>query len=128
MREYFGRCDGPFLCPENELRFGKGGVGDAEDADYRAVTVADVVAKALGVAENEPLPCVADGDSTSCRSRSTSRVPACRTWRTDGHSRSAAIRQRRGIYLTLARTPYLAWGLWSCRNPDNRAFHSAPAR
>jgi hypothetical protein len=83
--------------PKNELRFGKGGVDDAEDAevilheyghaihfaqnfsfaseqagaisegfgDYWAVTVADVVSKSLGVPEREPLPCVADWDSTS---------------------------------------------------------------
>ena len=82
---------------KNELRFGKGGVDDAEDAevilheyghaihfaqnfsfaseeagaisegfgDYWAVTVSDVVATALGVPEREPLPCVADWDSTS---------------------------------------------------------------
>src|SRR5580765_427408 len=82
---------------KNELRFGKGGVDDAEDAevilheyghaihfsqnfdftseeagaisegfgDYWAVTVSDVVATKLGVAAREPLPCVADWDSTS---------------------------------------------------------------
>jgi hypothetical protein len=91
--------------PKNELRFGKGGVDDAEDAevilheyghaihfsqnfsfaseeagaisegfgDYWAVTVADVVGSSLGVANQEPLPCVADWDSTSY----TSRVPHC---------------------------------------------------
>jgi hypothetical protein len=91
--------------PKNELRFGKGGVDDAEDAevvlheyghaihfsqnfqfaseeagaisegfgDYWAVTVSDVVARSLGVPEREPLPCVADWDSTSY----TSRVPHC---------------------------------------------------
>jgi len=91
--------------PKNELRFGKGGVDDAEDAevvlheyghaihfsqnfvfgseeagaisegfgDYWAVTVADVVSKSLGVPEREPLPCVADWDSTSY----TSSVPHC---------------------------------------------------
>jgi zinc metalloprotease ZmpB len=91
--------------PKNELRFGKGGVDDAEDAevilheyghaihfaqnfsfaseqagaisegfgDYWAVTVADVVSKSLGVPEHEPLPCVADWDSTSY----TSAVPHC---------------------------------------------------
>ena len=90
--------------PKNELRFGKGGVDDAEDAevilheyghaihfsqnfsfateeagaisegfgDYWAVTVSDVVARSLGVANKEPLPCVADWDSTSYTS-------ACRT-------------------------------------------------
>ena len=42
-------------------------------ADYWAVTVADVVSKALGVPEREPLPCVADWDSTSY----TSSVPHC---------------------------------------------------
>src|ERR671934_181384 len=78
--------------PKDELRFGKGGVDDAEDAevilheyghaihdaqnfsfaseqagaisegfgDYWAVTVGDVVSRALGVPEREPLPCVAD--------------------------------------------------------------------
>jgi len=82
--------------PKDELRFGKGGVDDAEDAevilheyghaihvsqnfgfggeggaisegfgDYWAVTVSDVVSKALDVPEREPLPCVADWDSTS---------------------------------------------------------------
>jgi zinc metalloprotease ZmpB len=83
--------------PKNELRFGKGGVDDAEDAevilheyghaihfsqnfsfaseeagaisegfgDYWAVTVSDVVGRSLGVANKEPLPCVADWDSTS---------------------------------------------------------------
>ena len=83
--------------PTLEVRFGKGGVDDAEDAevilheyghaihssqnfsfaseeagaisegfgDYWAVTVSDVVSKALGVPEREPLPCVADWDSTS---------------------------------------------------------------
>jgi zinc metalloprotease ZmpB len=83
--------------PILELRFGKGGVDDAEDAevilheyghaihfsqgfafaseqagaisegfgDYWAVTVSDVVSKSLGVPEQEPLPCVADWDSTS---------------------------------------------------------------
>ena len=91
--------------PRNELRFGKGGVDDAEDAevilheyghaihfsqnfsfgseeagaisegfgDYWAVTVSDVVARRLGVPEQEPLPCVADWDSTSY----TSTVPHC---------------------------------------------------
>jgi zinc metalloprotease ZmpB len=91
--------------PKNELRFGKGGVDDAEDAevilheyghaihfaqnfsfaseqagaisegfgDYWAVTVADVVSQSLGVPEREPLPCVADWDSTSY----TSTVPHC---------------------------------------------------
>jgi hypothetical protein len=91
--------------PKNELRFGKGGVDDAEDAevilheyghaihfaqnfsfaseqagaisegfaDYWAVTVADVVSRSLGVPEQEPLPCVADWDSTSY----TSTVPHC---------------------------------------------------
>ena len=91
--------------PVLELRFGKGGVDDAEDAevilheyghaihfsqgfsfaseeagaisegfgDYWAVTVSDLVAKALGVPELEPLPCVADWDSTSY----TSIVPHC---------------------------------------------------
>jgi zinc metalloprotease ZmpB len=91
--------------PKNELRFGKGGVDDAEDAevilheyghaihfaqnfsfaseqagaisegfaDYWAVTVADVVSRALGVPEQEPLPCVADWDSTSY----TTVVPHC---------------------------------------------------
>jgi hypothetical protein len=91
--------------PKNELRFGKGGVDDAEDAevilheyghaihfsqnfsfaseeagaisegfgDYWAVTVSDVVAQDLGVPELEPLPCVADWDSTSY----TSEVPHC---------------------------------------------------
>jgi zinc metalloprotease ZmpB len=91
--------------PVLELRFGKGGVDDAEDAevilheyghaihfsqgfsfaseeagaisegfgDYWAVTVSDVVAKSLGVPEREPLPCVADWDSTSY----TSMVPHC---------------------------------------------------
>jgi hypothetical protein len=83
--------------PKNELRFGKGGVDDAEDAevilheyghaihfsqnfsfaseeagaisegfgDYWAVTVSDVVDSSLGVPLLEPLPCVADWDSTS---------------------------------------------------------------
>ncbi|MGN6799382.1 MAG: selenocysteine-specific translation elongation factor [Gaiellaceae bacterium] len=91
--------------PTNEIRYGKGGVDDAEDAevilheyghalhqgqgfqfaseqagaisegfaDYWAVTVADVVSTALGVPEGEPLPCVADWDSTSY----TSTVPHC---------------------------------------------------
>jgi len=91
--------------PKDELRFGKGGVDDAEDAevilheyghaihfaqnfsfaseeagaisegfgDYWAVTVSDVVARSLGVPEREPLPCVADWDSTSY----TSTVPHC---------------------------------------------------
>jgi hypothetical protein len=91
--------------PKNELRFGKGGVDDAEDAevilheyghaihfsqnfsfaseeagaisegfgDYWAVTVSDVVSTALGVPNREPLPCVADWDSTSY----TSTVPHC---------------------------------------------------
>jgi hypothetical protein len=91
--------------PKNELRFGKGGVDDAEDAevilheyghaihfsqnfsfaseeagaisegfaDYWAVTVSDVVSQQLGVPELEPLPCVADWDSTSY----TSTVPHC---------------------------------------------------
>jgi zinc metalloprotease ZmpB len=83
--------------PTLEVRFGKGGVDDAEDAevilheyghaihssqnfsfaseeagaisegfgDYWAVTVSDVVSRSLGVPEQEPLPCVADWDSTS---------------------------------------------------------------
>ena len=83
--------------PKDELRFGKGGVDDAEDGevilheyghaihaaqdfnfgpeqngaisegfgDYWAVTVSDVVSQTLGVPEQEPLPCVADWDSTS---------------------------------------------------------------
>jgi len=91
--------------PILELRFGKGGVDDAEDAevilheyghaihfsqdfsfaseeagaisegfgDYWAVTVSDTVSRALGVPEREPLPCVADWDSTSY----TSTVPHC---------------------------------------------------
>jgi zinc metalloprotease ZmpB len=91
--------------PKNELRFGKGGVDDAEDAevilheyghaihfsqnfsfaseeagaisegfaDYWAVTVSDIVAQSLGVPELEPLPCVADWDSTSY----TRDVPHC---------------------------------------------------
>jgi hypothetical protein len=91
--------------PKNELRFGKGGVDDAEDAevilheyghaihfsqnfsfaseeagaisegfgDYWAVTVSDVVGRSLGVANKEPVPCVADWDSTSY----TSGVPHC---------------------------------------------------
>jgi hypothetical protein len=91
--------------PTNEIRYGKGGVDDAEDAevilheyghalhqgqnfsfaseqagaisegfaDYWAVTVTDVVATRMGWAEREPLPCVADWDSTSY----TSTVPHC---------------------------------------------------
>jgi hypothetical protein len=91
--------------PTNEIRYGKGGVDDAEDAevilheyghalhqgqgfqfaseqagaisegfaDYWAVTVSDVVAQRNGWAEKEPLPCVADWDSTSY----TSTVPHC---------------------------------------------------
>ena len=91
--------------PKTELRFGKGGVDDAEDAevivheyghalhfsqnfsfaseeagaisegfsDYWAVTVSDVVARSLGVAQLTPLPCVADWDSVSY----TSTVPHC---------------------------------------------------
>jgi zinc metalloprotease ZmpB len=91
--------------PKDELRFGKGGVDDAEDAevilheyghaihfaqnfsfaseqagaisegfgDYWAVTVSDVVSRSLGVPEREPLPCVADWDSTSY----SSTVPHC---------------------------------------------------
>jgi hypothetical protein len=91
--------------PKDELRFGKGGVDDAEDAevilheyghaihdsqnfsfaseqagaisegfgDYWAVTVSDVVDRSLGVPQREPLPCVADWDSTSY----TSTVPHC---------------------------------------------------
>jgi hypothetical protein len=91
--------------PTNEIRYGKGGVDDAEDAevilheyghalhqgqgfqfaseqagaisegfaDYWAVTVTDVVAHQQGWAEKEPLPCVADWDSTSY----TSTVPHC---------------------------------------------------
>ena len=91
--------------PTSEIRYGKGGVDDAEDAevilheyghalhqgqnfsfaseqagaisegfaDYWAVTVTDVVSKRLGVREREPLPCVADWDSTSY----TSTVPHC---------------------------------------------------
>lgn len=91
--------------PTNEIRYGKGGVDDAEDAevilheyghalhqgqgfqfaseqagaisegfaDYWAVTVTDVVAHEHGWAEKEPLPCVADWDSTSY----TSTVPHC---------------------------------------------------
>ena len=83
--------------PILEIRYGKGGVDDAEDAevilheyghaihssqnfnfdpeengaisegfgDYWAVTVSDVVSQRLGVPEREPLPCVADWDSTS---------------------------------------------------------------
>jgi zinc metalloprotease ZmpB len=91
--------------PILEIRYGKGGVDDAEDAevilheyghaihdsqnfsfaseqagaisegfaDYWGVTVSDVVAQRLGVPELEPLPCVADWDSTSY----TSTVPHC---------------------------------------------------
>jgi Zn-dependent metalloprotease len=91
--------------PILEIRYGKGGVDDAEDAevilheyghaihssqnfsfaseqagaisegfaDYWAVTVSDVVSRQLGVPEQEPLPCVADWDSTSY----TSTVPHC---------------------------------------------------
>jgi hypothetical protein len=91
--------------PKNELRFGKGGVDDAEDAevilheyghaihfaqnfsfdseqagaisegfaDYWAVTVGDVVSRAVGVPVRAPLPCVADWDSVSY----TSTVPHC---------------------------------------------------
>ena len=95
--------------PKDELRFGKGGVDDAEDAevilheyghaihfaqnfsfaseeagaisegfgDYWAVTVSDVVARSLGVPEREPLPCVADWDSTSYTS-TRAALPAAR--------------------------------------------------
>jgi hypothetical protein len=91
--------------PTNEIRYGKGGVDDAEDAevilheyghalhqgqgfqftseeagaisegfaDYWAVTVTDVVDQQHGWAQKEPLPCVADWDSTSY----TSTVPHC---------------------------------------------------
>src|SRR3954447_17772873 len=91
--------------PKNDLRFGKGGVDDGEDAevilheyghaihfsqnfsfaseeagaisegfgDYWAGTVGDVVARALGVPNREPLPCVADWDATAY----TSTVPHC---------------------------------------------------
>ncbi|MDX6508193.1 MAG: zinc metalloprotease ZmpB [Gaiellaceae bacterium] len=91
--------------PILEIRYGKGGVDDAEDAevilheyghaihssqnfsfaseqagaisegfaDYWAVTVSDVVDRSLGVPQREPLPCVADWDSTSY----TSSVPHC---------------------------------------------------
>jgi zinc metalloprotease ZmpB len=91
--------------PTNEIRYGKGGVDDAEDAevilheyghalhqgqgfqfaseeagaisegfaDYFAVDFAHVQAQRNGWAENEPLPCVADWDSTSY----TSTVPHC---------------------------------------------------
>ena len=91
--------------PNNEIRYGKGGVDDAEDAevilheyghalhqgqgfqftseqagaisegfaDYWAVTVTDVVDQQNGWAQKEPLPCVADWDSTSY----TSTVPHC---------------------------------------------------
>jgi Zn-dependent metalloprotease len=91
--------------PILEIRYGKGGVDDAEDAevilheyghaihssqnfsfaseeagaisegfgDYWAVTVSDVVSQRLGVPEREPLPCVADWDSTSY----TSTTPHC---------------------------------------------------
>jgi len=91
--------------PKNELRFGKGGVDDAEDAevilheyghaihfaqnfsfdseqagaisegfaDYWAVTVGDVVSRAVGVPVRAPLACVADWDSVSY----TSTVPHC---------------------------------------------------
>jgi hypothetical protein len=91
--------------PKNELRFGKGGVDDAEDAevilheyghaihfsqnfsfaseeagaisegfgDYWAVTVGDVVSRALGVPARTPMPCVADWDATAY----TSTVPHC---------------------------------------------------
>jgi len=91
--------------PKNELRFGKGGVDDAEDAevilheyghaihfsqnfsfdseqagaisegfaDYWAVTLSDVVDQSLRVPQLEPLPCVADWDSTSY----TREVPHC---------------------------------------------------
>jgi len=91
--------------PILELRFGKGGVDDAEDAevilheyghaihksqnfsfdseeagaisegfaDYWAVTVSDIVDQRLGVPQLEPLPCVADWDSTSY----TRTVPHC---------------------------------------------------
>jgi zinc metalloprotease ZmpB len=91
--------------PTNEIRYGKGGVDDAEDAevilheyghalhqgqgfsfaseeagaisegfaDYWAVDVSDIVSQRLGVPEREPLPCVADWDSTSY----TTGVPHC---------------------------------------------------
>src|SRR4029077_21102088 len=42
-------------------------------ADYWAVTVSDVVSRPLNDATREPLPCVADWDSTSY----TSTVPHC---------------------------------------------------
>jgi zinc metalloprotease ZmpB len=100
--------------PILEIRYGKGGVDDAEDAevilheyghaihssqnfsfaseeagaisegfgDYWAVTVSDVVSQRLGVPEREPLPCVADWDSTSY----TSTTPHClRRIDTDKH-------------------------------------------
>ena len=100
--------------PTLEIRYGKGGVDDAEDAevilheyghaihssqnfsfdseeagaisegfgDYWAVTVSDVVSQQLGVPEQEPLPCVADWDSTSY----TSATPHClRRLDTDKH-------------------------------------------
>jgi hypothetical protein len=41
--------------------------------DYWAVTVGDVVSRALGVPPHEPLPCVADWDSVSY----SSTVPHC---------------------------------------------------
>jgi hypothetical protein len=91
--------------PKNELRFGKGGVDDAEDGevilheyghaihfaqnfsfaseqagaisegfgDYWAVTVGDVVSRAVGVPARAPLACVADWDAVSY----TSTVPHC---------------------------------------------------
>ncbi|HEY7605876.1 MAG TPA: bacillolysin, partial [Actinomycetes bacterium] len=91
--------------PKNELRFGKGGVDDAEDGevilheyghaihfaqnfsfaseqagaisegfgDYWAVTVGEVVTRALGVPVRAPLACVADWDSVSY----TSTEPHC---------------------------------------------------
>ena len=125
--------------PKNELRFGKGGVDDAEDAevilheyghaihfsqnfsfateeagaisegfgDYWAVTVSDVVARSLGVANKEPLPCVADWDSTSytaaCRTACGGSTSTSTTRRTCGARCTRTARSGRARCGTSAR-------------------------
>jgi hypothetical protein len=68
--------------------------------DYWAVTVSDVVARALGVPELEPLPCVADWDSTSYTCR-TASAGSTRTFTTRPTAAANVVRQAfvdRGIH------------------------------
>ena len=108
--------------------------------DYWAVTVSDVVGRSLGVANKEPLPCVADWDSTSYTS-DRAALPAARRHepalpggperrgaprrpdlvaRAVGHPPGA--RQRQGRHGHPARVVRLP------RHDDDRRSRTAPSR